>query len=308
MNSGQYDKDCTTWNPQGDITQLKHAAEAVKQGTAVVALRTKKFAVLGAIKKRSGAAGAAGSGAKAAASDDAKDGDAASGEGSSGSFASFDKKLFKIDDHCGIGISGLTADARVLADYMRTECLENKYVYEEPKNVGRLVAEIGHKAAERTLVAGKRPYGVGLLVASVCKKTGPHVYHVMPPTGDYYEYTAMSMGRQSQSAKTYLEKNYESFRDDESSDEKAILKHCFKALYVTSSLSGGGSSSSGNDGSSGGLNLENCDVGIVGVGEGQEWRLLSDSEKQAFIDECRAEAPAPAGSGADDGGAAPMEE
>ena len=34
------------------------------------------------------------------------------------------QKIFKIDDHMAIGISGLTADARVLADYMRNERLE----------------------------------------------------------------------------------------------------------------------------------------------------------------------------------------
>lgn len=33
------------------------------------------------------------------------------------------QKIFKIDDHMAIGISGLTADARVLADYMRNERL-----------------------------------------------------------------------------------------------------------------------------------------------------------------------------------------
>lgn len=32
-------------------------------------------------------------------------------------FASYDKKLFKIDEHCAVGISGLTADARILDRY-----------------------------------------------------------------------------------------------------------------------------------------------------------------------------------------------
>ena len=36
-------------------------------------------------------------------------------------------RIFKIDDHMAIGISGLTADARVLADYMRNECLNHSY-------------------------------------------------------------------------------------------------------------------------------------------------------------------------------------
>jgi len=52
MNSGQYDKDVTTWNPQGDITQIKHAMEAVKQGTVVLALRSENVAVLACFKEK----------------------------------------------------------------------------------------------------------------------------------------------------------------------------------------------------------------------------------------------------------------
>jgi 20S proteasome alpha/beta subunit len=33
---------------------------------------------------------------------------------SSGELASYQKKLIKIDDHMGVGIAGLTSDARVL--------------------------------------------------------------------------------------------------------------------------------------------------------------------------------------------------
>eukprot|EP00971_Amphidinium_carterae_P028015 551644-Amphidinium_carterae.1 len=47
--------------------------------------------------------------------------------------------VFKIDDHLCIGIAGLTGDGRVLAEYMRNECLNHKYVYDAPMNIGRLV-------------------------------------------------------------------------------------------------------------------------------------------------------------------------
>ena len=40
------------------------------------------------------------------------------------------QKIFKIDDHMAIGISGLTADARVLADYMRNERLFFKRIFQ----------------------------------------------------------------------------------------------------------------------------------------------------------------------------------
>lgn len=43
---------------------------------------------------------------------------------------------------------------------------------------------------------------------------GPHLYE-FSPSGNSYEYYAMSIGARSQSAKTYLEKHYESFSDGE---------------------------------------------------------------------------------------------
>lgn len=62
---------------------------------------------------------------------------------------------------------------------------------------------------------GRRPYGVGFLVIGQ-DNSGPHLYE-FSPSGNSYEYYAMSIGARSQSAKTYLEKHYESFVDCEAS-------------------------------------------------------------------------------------------
>ena len=42
--------------------------------------------------------------------------------------SSYQRKVFKIDDHMGIAISGLTADGRILCRYMRNECLNHRWV------------------------------------------------------------------------------------------------------------------------------------------------------------------------------------
>ena len=42
--------------------------------------------------------------------------------------SSYQRKTFKIDDHLGIAISGLTADGRILCRYMRNECLNHRWV------------------------------------------------------------------------------------------------------------------------------------------------------------------------------------
>ena len=73
--------------------------------------------------------------------------------------------MFRIDDHCGIVISGLTSDARSLCKYMRTEALEHKFVFESPVQVERLVADVADKHQKATQSYVRRPYGVGLLVA-----------------------------------------------------------------------------------------------------------------------------------------------
>jgi 20S proteasome subunit alpha 6 len=52
---------------------------------------------------------------------------------------------------------------------------------------------------------------VGFLVIGQ-DQSGPHLYE-FSPSGNSYEYYAMSIGARSQSAKTYLEKHYKSFED-----------------------------------------------------------------------------------------------
>lgn len=246
MNSGIYDKDCTTWNPQGDITQIKHAMEAVKQGTAVLGLKSDKIAVLACYKEK--LAGA----------------------------AQDKKKLFKIDDHCGIGIAGMTADARVLTNYMRMECLNNKYVYDTPMNVGRLVAQIGDKSQKQTIRAGRRPYGVGLLVGSFDEGSA-HIYQT-DPSGNYYEFYAMAIGQRSQSAKTYLERNFETFGSLEETD---LVRHAVKALSVAMEQNTE-------------LTTRNVDVSVISE---SGYKLLSDDELSPYVEAVKA----------DSAGAAPMD-
>ncbi|KAJ0568606.1 putative proteasome endopeptidase complex [Helianthus annuus] len=55
-------------------------------------------------------------------------------------------KIFKVDDHIGVAIAGLTADGRVLSRYMRSECINYGYTYESPLPVGRLVVQLTDKA------------------------------------------------------------------------------------------------------------------------------------------------------------------
>ena len=156
--------------------------ESVKQGSACVGCRSSSGVVIAALKR------------------------------SVSSLSAHQKKILSIDDHIGCAISGLTADARTLAKWMRGECLNHKYVYGSSVPSGRLVKDLADRHQECTQTYVRRPYGVGLLVGAWDEKTGPHLYQTCP-SGNYYEYFATAIGSRNQSAKTYLEKHMEVSRD-----------------------------------------------------------------------------------------------
>ncbi|KAJ8315405.1 hypothetical protein KUTeg_007555, partial [Tegillarca granosa] len=121
------------------------------------------------------------------------------------------KKIIPIDDHVGVSIAGLTADARLLSNFMRSECLNSRYAYDRPLPISRLVAAVGNKSQIPTQRYGRRPFGVGLIVAGY-DEMGPHIYQTCP-SANYYDCKSMAIGARSQSARTYLEKFLDKFVD-----------------------------------------------------------------------------------------------
>ncbi|KAJ3498125.1 hypothetical protein NLJ89_g10260 [Agrocybe chaxingu] len=258
MFRNTYDSDNTVFSPQGRLHQVEYALEAVKQGSAAVGLRSKTHAILLALKR------------------------------STGELASYQQKMFRIDDHVGIAIAGLTSDARVLSNFMRQQAMSSKMLFNRPVPVNRLVSAIADKAQVNTQEYGRRPYGVGFLVIGQ-DKSGPHLYE-FSPSGNSYEYYAMSIGARSQSAKTYLEKHYKSFEDASLED---LVRHGLHALRETLQQDKE-------------LNENNTSIGIVGpVSQfekkpvvGESFRILENGSVRPFLDTMvakeLADAPAPA--------------
>jgi 20S proteasome subunit alpha 6 len=201
MFQNQYDTDVTVWSPQGRLYQVEYAMHAVRQGSACVGFRSKTHVVLAALKRRTS------------------------------ELATHQQKVFNIDDHMGIAIAGLTADARSLAKYMQTEALNHKYVFETPVPVGRLVSDVADKHQACTQSYVRRPYGVGLLVAGV-DRTGPHLYETSP-SGNFFEYKGIAIGARAQAAKTYIARvaeeqpNHSGFDD---ADAETLILHGIRSL------------------------------------------------------------------------------
>ena len=198
--------------------------------------------------------------------------------------ASYQQKVLKVDEHMGVSIAGLTADARSLVKYMRTECLNHKYVYGGNMQAQRLALDLAdlHQRCTQTYV--RRPYGVGMLIASY-DATGPHLIETSP-SGNFFEYVGMAIGARSQSAKTYLEKHFESFAD---CTPEELIKHGIKALSGCAT---------------GDKELDAQSVSVAIVGEGQPFKLYEGDELQPYLDMVDVEGDGGAADGGDDAPAA----
>ena len=152
---------------------------------------------------------------------------------------------------------------------MRTEALNHKYVYGTQIQGGRLVQDLADMHQKCTQSYVRRPYGVGLLVAGF-DQTGPHLYST-EPSGDYYEYVAMAIGSRSQTSRTYLEQQFESFAD---CSLEELIKHSLKAL--ASSLSAD-------------VELDTKSASIAIVGQGTPFEIIEGAPLQKYLDEIEVE-------------------
>jgi 20S proteasome subunit alpha 6 len=86
------------------------------------------------------------------------------------------------------------------------------------------------------------------------------------PSGNYYEYIAMAIGARSQSAKTYLEKNFEQFA---ANSWQELVKHGLKALKASAQETE--------------LSEHNVSVGVVS--RDTKFHLLNAEELRAYLGE-----------------------
>ena len=108
---------------------------------------------------------------------------------------------------------------------MKQQSLASKMTYGRPIPVERIVGMIGDRAQTNTQQYGRRPYGVGLLVAGI-DELGPHLFEFQP-SGMTQEMLACAIGARSQMARTYLERHMDEFAG---CDRDELLKHGLRAL------------------------------------------------------------------------------
>jgi proteasome alpha subunit len=160
---GAYDRAITVFSPDGRLFQVEYAMELVNRGATILAIRCSGGVVLGAEETV----------------DPLEE-------------SEYSWKLFKIDDHVGTAIVGLSSDARILIDQARVMAQSNKLTYDEPIDVEVVTKRICDIKQLYTQHAGVRPFGVSMIFAGV-DKSGNRVFGTHP-SGTYRGYKARTEG------------------------------------------------------------------------------------------------------------------
>ena len=174
----QYDRALTVFSPEGRLFQVEYALEAVRRGTLAVAVKSKEDVCLAAqIKVASSLMDA-----------DSID------------------KLFQVDNHIGVAISGLHADARALINHARVQAQSFRLTYDEPVRLNMLTKAIADLKQQYTQFGGVRPWGCALFFIGI-DASGTQIY-TTSPSGIYRSFKAYAIGTGEASAREYLTENY----------------------------------------------------------------------------------------------------
>ncbi|XP_073145773.1 proteasome subunit alpha type-7 isoform X2 [Henckelia pumila] len=105
-------------------------------------------------------------------------------------------------------IPGLKADARVLINRARIECQSHKLTIEDPVTVEYITRYIAGLQQKYTQSGGVRPFGLSTLIIGFDPHTDTPSLYQTDPSGTFSAWKANATGRNSNSIREFLEKNY----------------------------------------------------------------------------------------------------
>ncbi|CAD6218335.1 unnamed protein product [Miscanthus lutarioriparius] len=223
----RYDRAITVFSPDGHLFQVEYALEAVRKGNAAVGVRGTDTVVLGVEKKSV-------------------------------------RKIACLDTHIALACAGLKADARVLINRARVECQSHRLTVEDPVTVEYITRYIAGLQQKYTQSGGVRPFGLSTLIVGFDPYTDKPALYQTDPSGTFSAWKANATGRNSNSMREFLEKNYKE------TSGKETIKLAIRALLEVVE--------------SGGKNIE---VAVMTKKDGL--RELEEAEIDEYVAEIEAE-------------------
>lgn len=184
--SHRYDSRTTTFSPEGRLYQVEYAVEAIQQAGTVIGVCTKEGVVLAGEKM---------------APHPLFDSENMQDKNTSG------EKVYKIAQHIGCSVAGVTSDAYALLNYARLTAQRHQYAFREPMAIEDLCRTLCDEKQMYTQYGGVRPYGVSFLLAGWDRYYGYQLYST-EPSGDYSTWSAHAIGQNDQIAQSTLKKDW----------------------------------------------------------------------------------------------------
>ena len=227
------DFSLTTFSPSGKLVQIEYALNAVAAGRTSLGIKATNGVVIASEKKIPSVLVDPATIAKTA----------------------------QLSESIGCTYSGMGPDFRLLVSKGRKAARTYALTYHDEIPVALMAREVAAVMQEFTQSGGVRPFGVSLLVAGVDDK-GPALFQV-DPSGSYWAWKASAIGKNQQTAKTFLEKRYASGMELEDAINTAILTL--------------------KEGFEGAITAQNIEIAVVG--NDRRYRVLTEAEVADYVKE-----------------------
>lgn len=185
----QYDRAKTIFSPEGRLFQVEYAREAVKKGSTSVGITFEDGVVLAATRENPEL--------------QSRNPD----------------KIFEVDNHIAVSVSGLVSDGRALLNEAREEAQRNVMMYDEPVPTSAMAKFLADRQQMFTQYGGVRPFGVAMLVGGT--RDHPELYQT-DPSGILNEWNAVAIGQGAETANDLFRDDYEEGMDEEAAIELAM--------------------------------------------------------------------------------------
>lgn len=189
--SRRFDTRTNLFNPNGRINQIEYALKAIKNSGPALALHYKDGIIIATEKRTSSSLLLP---------------------------PKHGEKLFRIDDHVYVVVSGLTADANYLIEFLRTKAQDYKYTFNSNMPIEQLVEAICNLKQSYTQFGGMRPFGTSFIFIGWDHHHKFQVY-TSDPSGNMASWRAIAQGSNEENSNNLLQEHFEEEMDVDKAKE-----------------------------------------------------------------------------------------
>ena len=192
--SRRFDKRTNIFNPNGRINQIEYALKAIKNSGPALAIHYKKGVIIATEKQTSSSLLLP---------------------------PKHGEKVFRIDDHLFVVVSGLTADANYLIEYLRKQGQNYRYTFDSCIPVEQIVERICNLKQSYTQFGGMRPFGTSFIFVGWDHHHGYQIY-TSDPSGNMACWRAIAQGANEENSNNLLQEHFKEEMELEEAKELAM--------------------------------------------------------------------------------------